>query len=92
MEPLLISGLLFAGRFTEDFFVWQRVWESRSAAGATVSQFVEARQALDAAGRPSGADLVPRRSGRAQRPPRARLEPGGSGGAEGSPRAGSVSG
>ena len=72
--------------------MWQRIGESRSAAGATISQFVEARQALDAARRPSGADLVPRRSGCTQRPSRARLEPRSSGGAEGSPCAGSVSG
>lgn len=91
-ELLLISCLLFAGRFTEDFLVRQRVGEGRPAAGATIRQFVEAGEALDAARRPSGTDLIPRRSGRTQRPPRTRLEPGGSGGAERPPRAGSVSG
>ena len=72
--------------------MWQRVGEGRPAAGATIWQFVEAGKALDAAGRPSRTDLVPRRSGRTQRPPRTRLEPSGSGGSERPPRAGSVSG
>lgn len=72
--------------------MWQRIWESRSAAGASVSQFVEARQALDAARGPPGADLVPRSPGGAQRPPWARLEPSSSSGAQGSSRAGPVPG
>lgn len=88
----LVGGLLFAGRFTEQFFVWEWVGERRPAAGAVVRQFVVARETLDAAGGPSGADLVPRRTGGAQRPPRAGLEPGGPGGAEGPARAGSVPG
>lgn len=55
-----------------------------------MNQFVEAREALDAARGPPGADLIPRRSGRTERPSRTRLEPGSSGGAEWSPCAGSI--
>lgn len=72
--------------------MWDRIWECRSAAGATVTQFVEAREPLDAAGGPPGADLISRCSSGAQRPSWTRLEPSGPGGAQWTPRAGSVSG
>lgn len=70
--------------------MWKWIRERCSAAGATVRQFVEARQAFDAAGRSPWADLVPGGSRRAERPSRARLEPGSPGGAERSAGAGSV--
>lgn len=89
---LLGGGLVFAGRFTENLLVWQRVGEGRSAAGAVVRQFVLAGHSLDAARRPPGTDLVARRPGRTQRPSRTCLEASGSGGAKRSPGAGSVSG
>lgn len=91
-QPSLVGRLLFAGRFTEDFLVWDRIRECCPAAGATVTQFVEPRETLDAAGRPPGADLISRCSGGAQRPSRTRLEPSGPGSAQRTPRAGSVSG
>lgn len=72
--------------------MWDRIRERRSAAGAPVTQFVEPREPLDAAGGPPGADLISRRSGGAQRPSWTCLEPSGPGGAQGTPRAGSVSG
>lgn len=72
--------------------MWERVGEGRPATVATVTQFVEARHALDAAWRPPGTDLIPRRSGRTKRPSRTRLEAGSSSGAERSPSAGSISG
>lgn len=59
IERLLISCLVFAGRFTEDFLVWERIGKSCSTAGATISQFVEARETLDAARRPPRTDLIP---------------------------------
>lgn len=91
-QPSLVGWLLFAGRFTEDFLVWEGIWECCSAAAATVTQFAEPREPLDAAGRPPGADLVPRCSGGAQRPSWTRLEASGPGGAQRTPRAGPVSG
>lgn len=72
--------------------MWEGVGEGRCAAGASVAQFVEPREALDAARGPPGADLVPRGPGGAQRPPGTRLEAGSPGGAQRTPRAGPVSG
>lgn len=72
--------------------MWEGIWECCSAAAATVTQFAEPREPLDAAGRPPGADLVPRCSGGAQRPSWTRLEASGPGGAQRTPRAGPVSG
>lgn len=91
-QPSLVGRLLFAGRFTEDFLVREGIWECCSAAGAPVTQFVEPRETLDAAGRPPRADLVPRCSGGAQRSSGTRLEASGPGGAQRTPRAGPVSG
>lgn len=91
-QKSLVGWLLFAGRFTEDLLVWEGIRESRSAAAATETQFAEPGEALDAAGRPPGADLIARRSGGAQRPSWTRLEAGGPGGAQRTPRAGPVSG
>lgn len=80
-HSLLISVFLFYGGFAQGPLLHHRVWERSTIAGAIV-QFVEPRQCLDAAWRPTWAHLVACSFGGAQRPSRAGFKarrPGGPG-------------